>query len=69
MVILHDLLGLETKRNFACLICGPKMKFGHSRSLGKKLFDEFRHFLQNNHKYQIFEKHLFNGKEETMSKP
>ena len=33
------------------------------------MFDENRHFLHKNHKYQITKKHLFNGKEETTSKP
>ena len=63
--IIHDLLGLQTKGKFAYPICGPKMKSHHLRSLGKQVFDEFRHFLHNNHRYQISEKHLFNGKEET----
>ena len=62
-LIIHDHLGLQTKRKFACPICGPKMKCRHSRSLGKKVLDEFRHFLHNNHRYQIAEKHLFNWKE------
>ena len=38
-------------------------------SIGKKVFNEFRNFLHNNHKYQITEKHLFNEKEETKSRP
>ena len=45
------------------------MKCRHSRSLGKQVFDEFRHFLHNNHRYWISKKHLFNGKEETSSRP
>ena len=45
------------------------MKSCHSKSLGKKVFDECRHFLHRNHKYRSTEKHLFNGKEETTSKP
>ena len=44
------------------------MKSHHSRSLGKQVFDEFRNFLHNNHKYRISKKHLFNGKEETSSR-
>ena len=28
------------------------------------MFDEYRHFLHKNHKYQSAEKHHFNGKEE-----
>ena len=67
--IIPDLVGLQTKGKFACPICGPKMKSHHSKSLRKQVFDENRHFLHINHKYQIIEKHLFNGKEETTSKP
>ena len=67
--IIHDLLSLQTKGKFACLVCGPKMKSHHSRSLRKKVFDEFRKFLHNNHRYQISKKHLFNGKEKTSSRP
>ena len=69
MIIVHDLLGLQTKGKFACPVCGPKMKSRYSRSLGKQVFDEFRHFLHNSHKYRIAEKHLFNGKDETSSRP
>ena len=69
MIIVHDLLGLQTKGKFACLVCGLKMKSSHSRSLGKQVFNEFRNFLHNSHKYQIVEKHIFNGKEETSSRP
>ena len=47
-------------------ICGPKMKSHRSTSLGKQVFDEYRHFLHRNHKYQTTKKHLFNGKEETV---
>ena len=68
MIIVHDLLGLQTKGKFACPVCGSKMKSRHSRSLGKQVFDEFRLFLHNNHKYRIAEKHLFNVKEETSSR-
>ena len=73
MIIVHDPLlhdlGLQTKRKFACPACGPKMKSRHSRTLRKQVFHEFRHFLHNNHRYRIAEKHLFNGKEETSSRP
>ena len=64
MIIVHDLLGLQTKEKFACPVCGPKMKSCHLRSLGKYVFDEFRHFLHNNNKYQITKKNIFNGKED-----
>ena len=67
--IINDLLGLQTKEKFECPVCGLKMKCRHSRSLGKQVFDEFRHFLHNNHRYQIAKKHIFNGKEETSSRP
>ena len=45
------------------------MKYRHSKSLGKMVFDEYRHLLPKNHRYLTTEKHLFNGKEETTSKP
>ena len=67
--IIYHLAGLQTKGKFACPICGPKMKSRRSTSLGKQVFDEYRHFLHRNHKYRTTEKHLFNGKEETTSKP
>lgn len=67
--IIHYLVGLQTKGKFACPVCGPKMKSRHAKFLGKQVFDEYRHFLHKNHKYQNTEKHLFNGKEETTSKP
>ena len=67
--IVHDLLGLQTKGKFACPVCSPKMKSCHLRTLGKKVFEEFRYFLHNNHRYQIVKKHRFKGKEETSSRP
>ena len=67
--IVHDLLGLQTKGKSKCPVCSPNMKSHHSRSLGKQVFDEFRHFLHYNHKYRITIKHIFNGKEETSSRP
>ena len=45
------------------------MKCCHSRTLGKEVFDEYRHFLSKNHKYLSTKKHIFNGKEETGLKP
>ena len=45
------------------------MKSRHSKSLGKQVFDECRHFLHRNHKYRSTKKHLLNGKEETTSNP
>lgn len=74
MIIVHDpivhyLLGLQTKGKFACPVCGLKMKYHHSGSLRKWVFDEFRHFLHNNHKYRTIKKYIFNGKEETTSRP
>jgi hypothetical protein len=45
------------------------MKSRRSKSLGKEVFDEYRHFLSKNHKYRTTEKYLFNGKQETGLKP
>ena len=45
------------------------MKYHHSTSLGKMIFDEYRHLLPKNHRYRTIEKHFFNGKEETGLKP
>jgi hypothetical protein len=45
------------------------MKSHHSRSFGKDVFDEYRHFLPNNHRYQTNKTHIFNGKEENAIKP
>ena len=67
--LYHYLVGLQTKGKFARPVCGPKMKSYHSKSFKKQVFDENRHFLHRNHKYRITEKHLFNGLEETTSKP
>jgi hypothetical protein len=64
-----SLAGLQTKGKFPCPVCGPKMKSRRSRSLGKEVFDEYRHFLSKNHRYRSTEKHIFNGKEENGLKP
>ena len=45
------------------------MKSRRSKSLAKEVFDEYRHFLSKNHRYQTTEKHIFNEKEETALKP
>jgi hypothetical protein len=45
------------------------MKYHHSKSLGKVVFDEYIHLLPKNHRYRTTEKHIFNGKEETGLKP
>jgi hypothetical protein len=45
------------------------MKYHHSKSLGKVVFDEYRHLLPKNQSYHTTEKHRFNGKEETGLKP
>ena len=45
------------------------MKSRRSKSLRKDVFDEYRHFLSKNHRYQITEKDMFNGKEETALRP
>ena len=57
-------VGLQTKGKFACLVYGPKIKSRHWKSLQKEVFNEHRHFLSNNHRYQTIDKHLFNGKQE-----
>ena len=61
--------GLQTKGKFTCLVCGPKMRSRHYRSLRKEVFDEYRHFLSKNRMYRTTEKYIFNGKEETKLKP
>jgi hypothetical protein len=38
--------GLQTKAKFACLVFGPKMKYHHSKSLGKVVFDEYRMLIK-----------------------
>jgi hypothetical protein len=44
------------------------MKSCWSKSLGKEVFDYYRHFLSKNHKYRTTKKDLFNGKQETRLK-
>ena len=63
--IIPSLAGLQTKGNFSCPVCGPKIKYHHSRGLGKEVFDEYRHFLSKNQRYPTPKKDLFNEKEET----
>jgi hypothetical protein len=64
-----SIAGLQTKGKFACPVCGPKMKFFRSKSLGKEVFDEYIHFISKNHKYGTTKKYMFNGKQETGLKP
>ena len=64
-----NIVGLQTKGKFACLVCGPKIKSRHSKSLRKEVFDEYRHFLSKNHRYRTTERNIFNGKQETALKP
>ena len=64
-----NIVGLHTKGNFARPVCGPKIKYHHSKSLGKEVFDEYRNFLSKNHSYITTERNLFNGKQETALKP
>ena len=61
-------MGLQTKGKFACPVCGPKEKSWRLKSLGKEVFDEYRHFLSNNQRYRSTKKHTFNGKEKTTLK-
>ena len=63
------LTGLQTKRKFACPVCGPRIKSCHSRSLAKEVFDEYKKFFPKNHRYRTTEKTKFNGKEENGKKP
>ena len=62
-------LGLQTKGKFACPVCGPKIKSCRSKFLRKEVFDEYRHLLSKNHRYQTIDKHIFNGKQYTELKP
>ena len=62
-------VGLHTTVKFACPVCGPKIKYRLSKSLGNEVFDEYRDFLSKNHRYRTTDKHIFNGKQETALKP
>ena len=53
---------IQTKGKFACPVSGPKIKSFHSKILQNEVFDEYRHFLSKNHRYQTIEKHIFDGK-------
>jgi hypothetical protein len=44
-------VGLQTKGKFSCPICGPRMEYRCSRSLGNEVFNENKHFLPKNHSY------------------
>ena len=57
-----NIVGLQAKGEFACLVCGPKIKSRRSKSLRKEVFDEYRHFLSKNHRYKTTERNIFNGK-------
>ena len=63
---IHDAPRLT---HFCGPVCGPRIKSCHSRSLRKEVFDEYKHFLPKNHRYQTTEKTKFNGKEENGKKP
>ena len=62
-------VGLQTKRKFPCPVFGPKIKSRHSKSLRNDVFDEYMHFLSNNHRYQTTNKPILNGKQEIALKP
>ena len=49
-------VGLQAKGKFACPVCGTKIKYRRSKRLIKEVFDEYRHFLSENHMYQTTEK-------------
>ena len=53
-----NIVGLQTKGKFACLVCGPKIKSRRSKSLRKEVFDEYRHFLSKNHRYRTTKKKI-----------
>ena len=54
-----NIVDLQTKGKFACPVCGPKIKYSHSKSLRNEVFDEYRHFLSKNHRYRTTEKKSF----------
>ena len=62
-------VGLQTKGKFACPISSPKIKSRRSKRLRKEVFDEYRRFLSNNHRYRTSKKNIFNGKQEAALKP
>ena len=64
-----NIVGLQTKDKFACLVCGPKIKSHRSKSLRKEVFDEYRNFLSKNHRYRTNERNIFNGKQDIALKP
>ena len=35
-----NIVGLQTKGKFASPVCGPKIKYRHSKNLRKEVFDE-----------------------------
>ena len=59
-----NIVSLQTKGKFACLVCGPKIKSHHSKSLRKEVFDGYRNFLSKNYRYRTIDKNIFNGKQE-----
>ncbi|XP_057842572.2 uncharacterized protein LOC131051993 [Cryptomeria japonica] len=61
--------GLETKGKHGCPSCGPKMLYRQSKDLNKTVYDEYRQYLPQNHRYRVLEKFKFNGKEVEMRKP
>ena len=56
-----NIVGLQTKGKFSCPVCGPKIKYRRSKRLRKEVFDEYRNFLSNNHRYRITKIFIFNG--------
>ena len=54
-----NIVGLQTKGKFACLVCGPKMNYSFSKYLGKMVLDEYRHFLSKTHRFCTTEKTSF----------
>jgi len=39
-----SLTGLQTHGKFSCVLFGPNIKYHHSRSLGKEVLAEYRHY-------------------------
>lgn len=68
-MVYNLILGLQTKGKHGCPSCGPKLLHRQSKDLNKTVYDEYRQFLPQNHRYRVRDKHKFNGKEVEMRKP
>ena len=54
--IVQYLTRILTKGKYVCLVCHPRTISRNLRSLGKKVYDKYRHFLPRNHRYQTTKK-------------